>query len=138
MSEIRNERHHPRHVIPRYSPEDYRTNAEAIKKIYDSALDFYENLEQDYEIMRNDLSKKEMEVRILNEKTKAKWVPYIVQCFCSVAGTVLLAYGINVITSCMFSTCKSDLNGQVPSIFGVIFLLVSLLIPLLTNLGGSK
>lgn len=132
------QRRHPRHVIPRYSPEEYRLNADAIKKMYDSALDFYENLEQDYETMRNDLTQKEAELEILKEKTKTKWVPYIVQCFCSVAGTALLAYGINVITSCMFSQCKSELNGQVPSIFGGIFLLVSLLIPVLASLGGSK
>ncbi|HYT41646.1 MAG TPA: hypothetical protein VEP90_04830 [Methylomirabilota bacterium] len=138
MSGPGNGRRHPKRVIPRYSAEEYRLNAEAIKKIYDPALDFYESLEQDYETMRNDLSRKETELQVLNEKTKAKWVPYLVQCFCSVAGTALLAYGVNVITSCMFSPCKSDLGGLIPTIFGVVFLLVSLFIPPLTNLGGSK
>jgi len=132
------QRHRPRHVTPRFDPEEYRLNADAIKKLYDSALDFYEKLEQDYEAMRNDLAQKEAALEILKERTKTKWVPYIVQCFCSVAGTALLAYGINVITSCMFSQCKSELNGQIPSIFGGIFLLVSLLIPVLASLGGNN
>src|ERR1700736_5469382 len=91
---------------PRFSEEDYRRNAAAIKKLNDAAYDYCEALQKEFEALEvekirleNLLRRKEFEITLLRQPLRQSSRITLLQSLILVIATILFGFGVNLATS---------------------------------------
>lgn len=118
----------PKYKAPSYSIDYFKQQPEAVKIAIDAAIAYYVNVEDHRDELVDKLKNLDIEQ---NGKAKLKIIIDIVQAVCSLAGSVLIGFGENIITSCLFTPCKVDYVGYFMFYLGIFFLAFAILSPFL-------
>lgn len=125
---------------PRFSEEEYRQNATAIKKLNDAAYDYCEALQQEFEALEleksrleNLLQRKEAEIALLQQPLQQTSRISLLQSLLLIIATILFGFGVNLATS-----SPHEWVGWVLSITGTLLQVFTIIITVLPKSQGSN
>lgn len=118
----------PKYKPPSYHIDYFKQQPEAVKIAIDAAIDYYVSVEDHRDELVETLKNIDIE---RNGRAKLKIIIDIVQAVCSLAGSVLIGFGENIITSCLFTQCKVEYVGYFMFYLGIFFLAFAILSPFL-------